>query len=374
MLLFFILRIKYLIIWFLLLSVNVPGKLNAQVLMDTAALKLIKETVDQMYNMRFAEAGKVCDKIALKYPDHPVILLLRGMISYWKNYPLISGTPESHEFEGLVRQCMARCENFDQGNEAEFLLVNMCARGSLLAYYADNELNSKILSMAGPTYRYLRRSFRFTGVFPDFYFFTGLYNYYREAYPEAHPAYKPIFAVFPRGSKETGLKQLRTAFEHSIFLKAEASTFLSSNYKYFENDYNDASYFSRTIYNAYPLNIVYLINCIEDMLLTKDYEGAQKLIDSPLAKTDNKYYQAQITIMTGILTEKKNNDLDKARQQYTEGIQEISKFGSYGDQYAAYAWFGLSRISGVNEDRHNQRAYRRKALDLTDFGKVNFDE
>jgi hypothetical protein len=242
-----------------------------------------------------------------------------------------------------------------------------------LAYYAGNKLHSKILSLARPSYKYLRHSFEFTGTFPDFYFFTGLYNYYREAYPEAHPGYKPIFAMFPRGDRIKGMNQLRTAFEESIFLKAESSTFLSSNYKYFENDYKNASYFSRTIYRDYPLNTVYMINCIEDMLLTKNYEGAQKLIDSPQSKTENKYYQAQFTILRGILEEKKNKDMNKAGQQYSEGIATLSKYGSYGEQYAAYAWFGLSRISGISEDRHNQRAYRRKALELTDFGNVNFD-
>lgn len=358
---------------FLLSFLIGTANLRAQVLNDTASLQLVKNTVDHIYNMRFIQAGESCDQINKKYPQHPVVYLLRGMIIYWKSYPVMSGTPEGIEFEKQVRLCMSKCESYKPDNEAEFLLANLCARGSLLAYYAGNNLHSKILSLARPSYRYLRLSFQFTDTFPDFYFFTGLYNYYREAYPAAHPAYKPIFAIFPRGDKVKGMDQLRTAFQKSIFLKAEASTFLSSNYKYFENDYKDASYFSRTIYMDYP-NIVYMINCVEDLLLIKNYDQAEKIINSPQSKTNNNYYNAQITILKGILNEKKNKDLKKAEQLYSDGIAQITQFGSYGDQYAAYAWFGLSRIRGIKKDIHNQRAFRRKALGLADFENVTFDD
>ncbi len=346
-------------------------QLEAQVLKDAAALELVKETVDQMYNMRFSDAGETCNKIGEKYPEHPVVFLLRGMIIYWENYPLLSGSGAGRGFEDQMHICIEKCEDFEPENEAEILLANLCARGSLLAFYSGNNLNSKAFSLGRTTYKHLRRSFKFTGSFPDFYFFSGLYNYYREAYPDAHPAYKPLFAVFPRGNRVKGMNELRTAFKESIFLKAEASTFLSSNYKYFENDFGNASYFSRTIFNEYPLNTVYRINCIEDQLLTGKYDEAEKLINS--GKSNNRYYQAQLTILRGILNEKKYHDMSKAEQEYLAGIESISEYSSYGEQYAAYAWFGLSRIRGFKNDRHNQRAYRRKALDLTSFGKVNFD-
>ena len=346
-------------------------QLEAQVLQDTTALKLVKETVDQMYNMRFSDAGETCNKIREKYPEHPVGFLLRGMIIYWENYPLMSGSGAGRGFEYQMRLCIDKCEDFKPENEAEILLTNLCARGSLLAFYSGNDLNSKAFSLGRTTYRYLRRSFKFVGTFPDFYFFTGLYNYYREAYPDAHPAYRPLFAVFPRGNRVKGMQELRTAFKESIFLKAEASTFLSSNYKYFENDFVNASYFSRTIYHEYPRNIVYRINCIEDQLLIGKYDEAEKLINS--VNSNNRYYQAQLTILRGILNEKKYSDMNKAEQEYFRGIENLSEYSSYGEQYAAYAWFGLSRISGFNSDRHNQRIYRRKALDLTSFGNVNFD-
>lgn len=348
------------------------GHIDAQVLKDTVALRLVKESVDQMYDMRFDKAGETTEKIGNMYPEHPVVYLLKGMIIYWEHFPLIAGTDPGRSFEEHMWQCIELDGNYESENEAEYLLTSLCARGSLLAYFVGNELPSRVFSLGRTSYRYLRRSFGFTGTFPDFYFFTGLYNYYREAYPDAHPGYKPLFALFPRGSREKGMSELKIAFRESIFLKAEASTFLSSNYKYFENDYKNAAYFSRTIYYEFPRNMVYRINCIEDMLLTGRNDEAEKLLVS--SKTKNEYYSAQLNILRGILYEKKYNDMDMAEQFYAEGAEKILEFGNFGKQYAAYAYFGLSRISSERNDRHAQRVYRRKAMDLTDFENVSFDE
>ena len=360
------------LIFIIVLLLTIVSRLEAQVLKDTSGLNLIKKTVDQIYNAHYNDAVETCNKIDKKFPEHPVVFLLRGLIIYWENYPLMSATDASRGFEDQVNLCIDKSEDFNTDNEAEFLLANLCARGSLLAYYVGNDLQSKVFALARTSYRYLRRSFEFSGIFPDFYFFTGLYNYYREAYPEANPVYKPLFTVFPRGDRVRGLYQLRTAFKESIFLKAETSTFLSSIYKYYENSFGDASYFSRAIYKEYPLNLIYRLNCIEDLLLRENYDEAEKLIEYPVLKT-NGYYKAQLTIYRGILYEKKYHDMIKAGEEYSAGIESISEYGNYGEQHAAYAYFGLSRISGFNNDEHNQKAYRRKALNMTSFGNISFD-
>lgn len=367
-----LLPIRYTFVIFVVSVFTGINHLNAQVLNDTATLRQVKATVDQIYNMRFSEAVETWSKINTKYPEHPVVFLLKGMIIYWGNYPLLSDSGTHSDFEEQMYLCLEKSENFDPENEAEFLLTSLCARGSLLAFYTGNGLQSRVNSLGRTSYRYLRRSFAFAGTFPDFYFFTGMYNYYREAYPDAHPVYKPLAALFPRGNKEKGMNELHKAYKESIFLKAEAATFLSSNYKFFENDFKNASAFSKAIYREYPGNTVYIVNCIEDLLLTGKYNEAERLINSPAAKTYNDYYQAQFTILRGVLFEKKYNDMNRAQQEYLKGAEAIAEYNNYGEQYAAYAYFGLSRISGYNNDRHNERIYHRKALDLTGFGNVDF--
>ncbi|HEX2922055.1 MAG TPA: hypothetical protein VHO50_12905 [Bacteroidales bacterium] len=362
------------IAFYLFLIFNIAtNNINGQVLKEPGTLQLVKQTVDNLYNMRFSEAAEACSEINRRFPDHPVIYLLKGMIIYWQNYPLLEESPERQDFERFMYLCIEKCETYEPENEAEFLLANLCARGGLLSFYTSAELHSKAFALGRSSYKYLKQSFKFTGTFPDFYFFTGLYKYYREAYPEAHPLYKPILSIFPRGNTEHGLNELRIAFRESIFMKAEAATFLSSIYKYFENDFYNAASFSNRIYIEYPRNTAYLINYIEDKLLMGEYDLAENIINSKEQEIANPYYRSQIIILKAIITEKKYENLKKAEQQYSEGIDVISGFSSYGKQYSAYAYFGLSRIKGIKNDDQNERVFRRKAMDLTSFGSVSFD-
>ena len=47
-------------------------------------------------------------------------------------------------------------------------------------------------------------------------------------------------------------------------------------------------------------------------------------------------------------------------------------FSSYGNEYAAYAYFGLSRISEANGDKKARKAFHKKAVDLAVFKNIDF--
>ncbi len=348
--------------------------IHAQILRDSSSFRLIKKGIEYVYNFQFKEADVVYGKINQSYPGHPVVHLFKGMITYWENYPLLPASPARALFEKELRTCMELSEKkHDPADEAEYLLANLCARGLLLLYYSDNELDLEVFPLATSTYQYVRRAFDFTSVYPDFNFFTGIYDYYREVYPEAYPAYKPLAILFPKGDKAKGLKELQVAAENSIALKAESFSFLSYIYISFENNFTQATYYNKSLHELYPANLEYMGDYIKNLLLLKQYDEAEKLILSPGSKTNNSYYQAQLTIFNGILKEKKYHDYKQAQELYTTGIRDISIFGKYGNELAAYGYFGLSRISDANGDKHYKKIYRKLANDLADFKKINFD-
>ncbi len=126
-------------------------------------------------------------------------------------------------FEDNMKKCIDLCsKNTDQANEAEILLINLCARGLLLLFYTDNYLSFEVFPIAASTYQCIRHSFDPTSHYSDFYFFTGVYNYYRQANSDAHPVYKTLAFLFPGGSRVKGLSDLQIVAKNSIFLKAEA--------------------------------------------------------------------------------------------------------------------------------------------------------
>lgn len=354
-------------------SIN-TSSLFSQFLRDSTSVNLIKKGINNVYNFQFSKADKVSEELRKLYPGLPVVFLFEGMETYWKNYPLITTSAARASFEENMRKCIELCDkNKNKSSEVENLLVNLCARGLLLLYYTDNNLSFEVFPLATSTYQPIRHSFDFTAYYSDFLFFTGVYNYYREVYPEAYPVYKPLALLFPKGSKIRGLGDLAIASNNSIFLKAEAFSFLSEIFLTFENNFQQATYYSKSLHNLYPDNPEYLGAYIKNLLLIKQYDEAEMEMLSSNSNQTNSFFKAQMSVFNGILQEKKYHDIKKAQQYYSKGVTEISLFGNYGNEYAAYAYFGLSRISEINGDKYYKKMYRKLAMQLADFKKIDFD-
>lgn len=361
------------LMWFSLFLSSTP--LNAQLLQDTTTLSLVKKDIDYIYNLQFNDAHEVYTKIIQAYPGHPIVFLLRGITTYWENYPMLHTSPSRTSFEEDMNECIRLSEKNDNPyHESEYLLADLCARGMLLMFYADNDLIMEVTPLTISTYRYLRHAFDFSSTCVDLYYFTGTYNYYREAYPKIYPVYKSLAFLFPHGNMETGLKQLQIAAKNSVVLSAESCFLLTWIYLNFENNFPESLYYCRILHEKYPENELYLDIYIRDLLLMKKYGEAEKLISDSPGKEGNKFFQAQLMILKGILQEKKYHDNKLAQQYYNKGIDEISLFGDYGNEYSAYAYFGLSRVSDDNGQKHTLKIYRREAMKLADFKKINFDK
>jgi len=349
--------------------------LNAQILKDTSSLKLVNKGIESIYNFRFKEADEVSKKLGSFYPEHPVIYLLKGMKIYWENYPIIPSSDSRSVFETNLHKCIELCEkDKSKANDPEYLLANLSARGILLQFYSENNMSGDVIPLATSTYQGIRRSFNHTSAYNDFYFFTGLYNYYREAYPEVYPIYGVVAFLLPKGDREKGLDELNIVATSSIFLKAEASLFLSTIYSSFENDFRKANEYSKSLHELYTNNLQYLANYTKNLLLLRKYDEAEKHIISASGQySNNSFYNAEFTILTGLLHEKKYHNTKIAEQYYLEGIKELAPFGHIGNEFSAYGYFGLSRVSTNTEKKDIKKNYRKKALEIADFKEIDFD-
>jgi len=363
--------IRFLLFWYL----SVSSTLQGQILKDTSSLNLLKKGVDYIYNFRFDDARDVAGKLDYAFPDHPVVHLLNGMIIYWENFPLMPPSPACISYENEMRECIRLSEGHnDPADYAEYLLSNLGGRGMLLLYYADNNLSDEVVPLAKSTYSLIRQAFDYTSFYDDFYFFTGLYNYYREAYPDAHPIYKVVAFLFPKGDRSKGLKEIQLAANSSIVMKAESFSILSFIFIQYENNYLKSYDYSKSLFELYPANPSYIAGYITSMLLVKKYDQAEEIIKDSEKETTNSYFRAQLSIFNGILQEKKYHNNRLAQKYYFKGINDISEFDYYGNTFAAYAYFGLSRISDIEGDKRNKKTFRKKALELTNYKKVNFDD
>ena len=362
---------------FVLIAIVLTKGLNAeaQVLSDTARITQVRNCIADIYNCRFTEAEKIVGDFEKSYPASPVPALIKGMIIYWTNYPLLPWSAERATYEKELKLCITLSEKKNPGgDEAEYLLADMCARGLLMLFYSDNDMSSDVFSVARSSYRYLRECFNYTSVYPDFYFFTGIYNYYREKYPEIHPIYRPFTIIFPRGDIKKGIEQLQTAFHQSIVLNAEAGNFLSWVYSGYEFDNESSIVFNKQLCEKYPENLYYLANYIKYLLLGKKYDEARKLIEEPGDHNRNSYFRAQLLVFSGILQEKKYMNPEKAREDYETAIKSLTMFGDYSNEFKAYAYFGLSRVGDPGKSGEKKKKYRREALKYAEFSHMNFDD
>lgn len=363
---------------FLFFSINTLfiNNIHAQILKDKEAYLKIKQGVYNIYNCEFDKAEQIYTYLHNKYPNHSVPYLFNGLIYYWKYFPLTPGSDESEKYVETMSECIEIAEKAYKENEydAENLLSGLGAMGMLLMYYADNGLTGKVISLAPETYHFVMKAFDFTGTYNDFYYITGLYNYYREAYPDAHPVYKPVVMFFPRGNKKLGLEQLKISARNSIFLRAESNSFLSGIYLDFERNPDSALVYSSKLISLYPNNVQYKTLDIRNLLLVKKYKKAEALLDSINYWSVNTYFQAKQDIFRAILYEKVDHNDTMAEYYYLSGIRKAKKYGDYASDYISYGYFGLSRIYARAGDKKKKKQYRKQAEDFADYEFVNFDD
>jgi hypothetical protein len=95
-------------------------------------------------------------------------------------------------------------------------------------------------------------------------------------------------------------------------------------------------------------------------------------LDSQEEQINSSFVHGVFEIFTGILQEKEYHNNRLAEKLYGDGITEISPFSSYGHEYIAYAYFGLSRISEAKGDKKGRKTYHKKAVDLAVFKNIDF--
>lgn len=350
---------------------------QAQIFQDSIAINTITRGMFCIYNMDFDGAEDAYKEIASRYPGHPVLDLYTGMKIYWQNFPMNPNSKESLEFESRMRRCIDRSENNPppgKAYEAEYLLANICARGLMLLFFADNDLSNNVIPLVRSSYRPLMRTFNYSNVYPDFYYFTGVYNYYREAYPKVYPVYKTVAFLFPNGNMVEGLKQIEICGNRSMALRAEAIAILYWIRLNFETDFIAALPHAEKLAGKYPSNPLYRIYYIKNLLLLKQYDKAESLLTSADTDIPNEFCKSVCTIFRGIIQEKKYHNNALSADYYKTGIDMLGKFGAFANEYMAYGYFGLSRIGEDSADKHERRVNHRKAMEIADFKKITFDD
>jgi hypothetical protein len=331
-------------------------------------LDKVEHCLHSTYNFSFDEARKIQRELLELTPNHPAPAFLDALIIYWENFPLLPSNRAANHFLELMEQTVEMAKSY-LDNETTYLegvFFDLFGRAFAAMFWADNGRSSKLIPDLAPMYRQTKVGFELKEQFSEFYFSTGLYNYYIEAYPEAHPVYKPFLAFMQKGDRELGLQQLNYAINHSVYLKVESMLFMSLIQLKYEQDLRTAVLYAERLNREYPKNIYYQGHLITVLLYLQRYDQVREVISSMKYQTDD-YSEMIRKMASAFMAEKQDGNKRKAKRDYEYIIEIADSFGPFAEQFEAIGYKGLSRLEQSNGNEKQADEYARKASKLTTY-------
>lgn len=355
---------------FILLLILLPLDSFSQprLLDNEEVIALVKQGINHIYNLENEEADKVINKIETLLPGHPVHSLMKAINISWEEAALQHEEAYLKEHKRYLLLTVERAGKILGKNEQniEGVFFKLAAHSMLAQYYSEEKEYMKALAEAKQAYSFMKKGFDLKEKYPEFYFSSGLYNYYIEQYPESHPIYKPFMWFFADGDKELGLKYLEKATNTAIFTKVEAMTWLAHIHLRYENKPLKAIPYLKKLAASYPKNLFYKTICSEALITVKEYEEAEPIVEE-LLQNKKPFFQMAGHIQRGMILEKRDLENDKAKTYYKKALGIANTMESKGETYKTLAYSGLARIAHKEGNQKQAISYYKQALEYAHF-------
>lgn len=348
------------------------GKTNAQGLLmdDKPAQDSMRRAIEHLYNFQFDKANHSIAKYRKTYASHPGMLLYVSLLQFWKNFPINAKAQEYGLYKKNLENVILKAEVLEKKfpKSPEPVFFNMMANLILARHHSEEGEYLKAVNETRKAYSLIKRGFNLKNQYPEFYFSTGLYNYYRVAFPEQHPFYHSFTVFFPEGNKALGLKDLETASQKSAYSRAESLVFLFAIHLRDEYNIATALKFSQQLNELYPENWLFSIYAAEALLESDKKDLATPLINRLLTRTENAallggYY------LKGLLETKENNP-DGAKWAF----QKALLFGKSKDRltkgYIGLTYNELGKIAKAEGKEDWAKKYFQLAKENCSYKKV----
>jgi len=363
----------YLIILFSLWLVF-PGQAQYKILEDKGAVEHVHQAIDSIYNLNFTAADVIIEELEKDLGDYPGVLLLKAFYVNWKYRPIKKEHESFQLFESYLLKGIENSEEMlrkdEEDVEASFFL--MACHAFLAELYVNNGSNFKALGEAKSAYKYIKIGFDHTDDNPEFLFSSGIYNYYREKYPEENPFYKSFLWFFRNGDMAEGIQQLKEGSENAVFTQAECLTYLYHIYLRYEDNPEYALFYSISLKDKYPNNLHYISNFIENKIRLDQFDGLMPYIDR-LICSEKEFFRYLGEIYYG-------NYLERVDHMNSEAIRHYKLADELGEKdevrvphYDSILFLGLGRINKSigNNDLGNQ--YLKKSIKAAEYSAYRKD-
>ncbi len=331
-------------------------------LTDPVAQQTILKTLDDIYNLAFADAEVQIRQLQTQYPQHPIGPILRDTQLELQYLPLHENKAATAQFIQTVEQGLALAKRMLDKNkdDPEAVFFALTAHSYLASLYNNKSESLKAVGESKKAYNFLREGFVLMNKNPDFYFTTGLYNYYIERYPMDHSIVKPFMLFFEDGDMALGLKQMDIAAKKSLFMRPVANYYLAHILLKHEMNPGRAAIYAKYLADKYPRNPLFAMTNAEALLLAGRYAEARPYVQR-LKQMPNKLVPMAVHTFTGMLAEFADKDDKEATESYELALR-LPFNDPYTKEYHAFAYAGLARIAARANDRNRAKINYKKAL------------
>ncbi|MBR9997767.1 MAG: tetratricopeptide repeat protein [Cyclobacteriaceae bacterium] len=344
---------------FLLFVLDVSAQIPLQ--QNPEAVKAIKITLDYIYNFEF---GKAIERMKNQHGlgVHPANSVINAVLIYWRDSPLIPGSEIYQQYEKYLNEAIDLSQPFLEQEElyGEGAFYSLAGYGLLTELYAEEGAGLRVVNVAKKAYKYLKIGKEEMGRIPDFYFSTGLYNYYREKYPELKPFYKSFMWLFERGDKTLGLKQLKMCEAQGVFARNEAIIYLYHLYLRYENSPVQAYPYAVKLTENFPRNMRFISLLTEVLVAMNELDQADKLC-SRLIRNERLVFQLSGTLFKAIIREKKGQ-LVEASRLLDRSLELHEALRKPDFHYLSMIYATQARVADKNNDMDLAEDLYKKAL------------
>ena len=229
-------------------------------------------TLDQIYMGDPDKAILTAEGIEHSEPQSPVGFLLEAEARWWKTYCVSCEIkwgmldawkrpkqPEDDTYFGLADRAIdlarAQIAKSDTAEPHVYVAIGFSLKARLYSLRDEK----RAIAHAGVAARSeCLRALELDPNVADATAILGLYNYYVDTLSSIAKMLR-FFMGIPGGSKEEGIRQMRTAMDHAVFLAVDTRFYLAKNLRTYEQRYDEAIQIAEPLAWQYRQNPVFLL-------------------------------------------------------------------------------------------------------------------
>jgi len=220
---------------------------------------IIKITFENIYSVEFDKASKNTHILMSAFPEHPSGYFLDALLLWWK----MVLEPTNPDFKDVFLERLQKTIDVSEKilsvkqNSPMALFFKGGAYGYRGRYYSNKGVWNKATADVKIAFETLNEVKRLAPNNHDVMLGTGLYNYFLDVLPEEYPVLSVLLYLFPKGDKQLGILQLKSAAEHSKYSITEAKFTLLQIFANLEQRPKDALMIAEDLFSRYPNNPVF---------------------------------------------------------------------------------------------------------------------